>query len=305
MTDRHHPGDVFRRLVIAKPHGFCSGVTRAVKIAESLLVDGQTVYCLHEIVHNEQVVANLAARGMKFVQDVCEVPPGSKLLFSAHGVSPEVRRAAAERMLECVDATCPFVQRVHETVRRCAGEGMQIICIGHRGHDEVTGICGEAENVIVVESEEEACGVKPSKAGTALVSQTTMDAHKAAAIREIIRNSVPDLTLPNAADVCYATRDRQEAVRELAQQVPEIIILGSKNSSNTLRLAETAKKAGAMSHLISTIGELRPLMQEVGDSVGLTSGASTPEEFLRSVAGILTGEFGFTVTEESDTGERQ
>ncbi len=287
-----------KRLIIAEPHGFCSGVARAVKTADLVLSSPHhPVFCLHEIVHNRQIADALSRRGMVFVKTVDEVPSGGKLLFSAHGVSPAVRLAAAERDIECIDATCPFVNRVHETVRRSAAQKHNVICIGHRDHDEVVGICGEADGVVVVESEEEAAALNPSPGKTTVVSQTTMEAGKVAAICNLLKKKIPELETSEAAGVCYATKDRQEAVRKLADEVQNIIVLGSINSSNTLRLAETARNAGARAHLVSSVEELNPVMETIDTDLGITSGASTPEEFLSSIVRLLVHKFGYTLVE--------
>lgn len=290
-----------KRLLIAESHGFCSGVARAIKTAEQTLAAATgDIYCLHEIVHNEQVVNALAAKGMKFVDSIDPVPENSTLLFSAHGISPAVRAAAEARHLHCIDATCPFVERIHLTVRNAALEGKRAICIGHRGHDEVTGICGEAQEITVVESVAEAERLGSEYNDAILVSQTTMDERKVAEIRAVLRKKFPRLTLPPASEICCATAQRQEAVRKLAKAAPVVLVLGSKNSSNTLRLAETAAAEGAKAILASSLEEVRKAATALDTTLGITSGASTPEDFLEQTIKILVDEFGFSPPEDGN-----
>lgn len=286
-----------KRLTVVYPHGFCSGVARAVAAAEAVLARfrGETVYCLHEIVHNRQVVDGLAARGMVFVGQVEAVPPGGLLLLSAHGVSPDVVRQASARGLRVIDATCPFVAKVHAEVRRFAAEGACVVCIGHRRHEEVVGVAGEApEHVRVVESAAEAEDLAlPEGAPVAVVTQTTLGEEQVASVLAVLRRRFPELRLPASTDVCYATRNRQQAVRALAERCGRVLVLGSANSSNSQRLVETARAAGAEAELVSGLEGLDGLAWRADESVGITSGASTPEGFLEAVLERLRSRYGF------------
>lgn len=291
-----------KKLVVVAPHGFCSGVARAVTAAESVVAQagGERVYCLNEIVHNAHVVERLKRDGMVFVRSVEEVPEGAVVLFSAHGVSPAVREAAAARRLRMVDATCPFVTKVHVEVKRFVARGAQVVCIGHRNHEEVVGVVGEApESVVVVESVAEAEALEVDEGRpVAVVTQTTLGAVQADSVMGVLRRRFPGLWLPASTDICYATRNRQEAVRVLAGVCERVVVLGSANSSNSQRLVETAHGAGVESFLVSEVGELERWEWDSVRVVGVTSGASTPESFLDRVAEELRERFGFTGYEE-------
>lgn len=292
---------VAKSLTVVLPHGFCSGVARAVQTAEAALARfrGETVYCLNEIVHNQQVVSRLTSLGMVFVGSVEEVPAGSLLLFSAHGVSPAVRRAAEARRLRVIDATCPFVTKVHAEVRRFAAQGSMIVCIGHRKHEEVAGVAGEApEHVRVIESAQEAVALVPfAKGPVAVVTQTTLGAAQVDAVMAELKRCFPHLQVPTSTDVCYATRNRQQAVRVLAQRCDHVLVLGSANSSNSQRLAETAREAGAEATLVSELRQLGGLDWQAVGAVGLTSGASTPESFLSDVVQVLRERYSYPAPE--------
>jgi 4-hydroxy-3-methylbut-2-enyl diphosphate reductase len=272
-------------LFVAHPHGFCSGVARAVNMAEAALKKypgKDIIYCLNEIVHNQHVVIRLSSQGMIFVKRVEDVPEGSSLLFSAHGVSPEVRQQAEARHLQVIDATCPFVSKVHEEVRRFASTGINIVCIGHRKHEEVIGVVGEApDRVHVVENAEEVLQLDlPEDLPIAVVTQTTLGEAQVEAVMSALHARYTQLVCPPHADICYATRDRQHAVEDLAQRCECMIVLGSPNSSNSQRLVETAEAAGAHAKLISDISELNCYDWSAYSTLGITSGASTPEYFL-------------------------
>ena len=286
-----------RHLTVVRPHGFCSGVARAVETAEAVLerFSGETVYCLNEIVHNKQVVSRLTSRGMVFVSAVGDVPVGSLLLFSAHGVAPSVRRQAEARGLRVIDATCPFVTKVHAEVRRFAAQGAAVVCIGHRRHEEVAGVAGEApEHVRVVESVLEAEAlVLPAHAPVAVVTQTTLGEAQVDSVMAVLRRRFPLLKLPSSTDVCYATRNRQQAVRLLAQRCDRVLVLGSTNSSNSQRLAETARAAGTEAVLVSELEQLNGMAWDSVGAVGVTSGASTPETFLDEVVRVLRERYGY------------
>jgi 4-hydroxy-3-methylbut-2-enyl diphosphate reductase len=298
LEELENAGRPSKRLVVVNPHGFCSGVARAVETAEALLaaVRGEPVYCLNEIVHNRQVVERLAGLGMVFVDSVEAAPEGAFLLFSAHGVAPSVTRRAAARRLRVVDATCPFVMKVHAEVRRFATQGAYVVCIGHRRHEEVVGVAGEApEHVRIVESAEEAEALEvPADAQVAVVTQTTLGGAQVESVMAVLRRRFPGLWLPAATDVCYATRNRQRAVRMLAEACPRVLVLGSANSSNSLRLVETARAAGAEAELVSGLAQIDRLALAGAAVVGVASGASTPESFLDAAIEALRERHGFS-----------
>jgi len=280
-----------------RPHGFCSGVARAVETAEAVLARfrNEPVYCLNEIVHNRQVVTRLTSLGMVFVSAVNEVPEGALLLFSAHGVAPAVRRLAAERRLRVVDATCPFVAKVHAEVRRFAAQGATVVCIGHRRHEEVVGVAGEApDHVRVIESAEEVDALAlPVCAPVAVVTQTTLGEAQVDSVMAALRQRFSELQIPASTDICYATRNRQQAVRALAQRCDRVLVLGSANSSNSQRLAETARAAGAEALLVSDVAQLDGWSWAAAGSVGITSGASTPETFMDEAVLVLRERYGY------------
>ncbi len=288
-----------KTVILANPRGFCAGVRYAVEIAEAALrLRPRPLYALNEIVHNRQIVAAFERRGICFVRDVKEVPEGRAVLFSAHGVPPAVRAAAAARRLEVIDATCPFVLKVHAEVVRYARGGFAIALIGHRGHDEVIGVAGEAPGrVTVIENAAEAEAFAPADpARVAVVTQTTLSAAEAELVLQVLRRRFPGLRTPDTRDICYATTNRQEAVRLLAQRVGCILVLGARNSSNTRRLAEVARAAGAEAHLVSESEDLPADVLDRSDAVGLTAGASTPESFIAEILALLA-RWGFERTE--------
>lgn len=279
---------------VAEPHGMCSGVARALRIADKTLADhpGETLWCFHEIVHNEHVVAALRARGARFVDNLETIPAGARVLFSAHGVSPAVRRLAARRQLEVVDATCPFVAKVHEEARTFAGNGIAVALIGHKGHDEVVGIVGEAEEAItIIESPDDVRALRtaaPELTELAVLSQTTISGEMYADCLAALEAAGFTLRFPEKQDICYATRERQDAVRALAGEVDHVIVLGSRNSSNSKRLAEVARTAGAAASLIASPDELAGLqLPATVQTVGVTSGASTPEHLFEALCARL------------------
>jgi 4-hydroxy-3-methylbut-2-enyl diphosphate reductase len=286
-----------KKLTVVRPHGFCSGVARAVETAETVLARfrGERVYCLNEIVHNKQVVSGLTSLGMVFVSAAEEVPEGSLILFSAHGVAPAVRHQAEGRRLRVIDATCPFVAKVHAEVRRFAAQGATVVCIGHRRHEEVVGVAGEApEHVRVVESVQEAeTLLLPAQAHVAVVTQTTLGEAQVDSVMAVLRRRFSELQIPASTDICYATRNRQQAVRVLAQRCDRVLVLGSANSSNSQRLAETASAAGTEALLVSDVGQLDGWSWGAAVSVGVTSGASTPESFLNEVVQVLRESYAY------------
>ena len=281
------------KVAIAEPHGMCTGVARALEIAHRTLDEhpGETLWCFHELVHNEHVVAELQQRGAVFVDEIEVIPHGARVLFSAHGISPAVREAALARNLDVVDATCPFVAKVHAEARRFAAEALPIALIGHKGHDEVVGILGEAPTqMTVIETQADVEQLRQTLSASALVvlSQTTVsEAMYEARVAEL-KAAGFEVVFPKALDICYATRERQQAVRELAQQVDCVLVLGSRNSSNSKRLVEVAKSAGCDAALIATPEELETLDLRTVKRLGLTSGASTPESLLDQLRSRLS-----------------
>lgn len=273
-------------IYLAQPRGFCAGVQRAVSMAvEALAQYPHPVFCLNEIVHNQTVVEEMTRSGMHFVRSLEEVTPGAHLLFSAHGVSPLVRRQARERNLKTIDATCPFVTKVHNEVRRFARAGYTVLLIGKHGHDEVTGVAGEApDQVVVVENESEALAVRVKDLDkVAVVSQTTLSVEEADIIGQVLARRFPSMATPLKSDICSATSDRQNAVKKLAGLTGHILVLGSPNSSNTMRLVETGKGAGAASFLVESRRALDKLDLVGMPSLGITAGASTPESFINDI----------------------
>lgn len=270
------------KIEVLEPHGFCAGVTGALRQAYAVLAEaaGACVYCLHELVHNELVVAELTAKGMVFVESLADVPVGATVLFSAHGVSPAVRRAAAAKALRVIDATCPFVARVHQAARAFTERGLPVIVIGKADHAEVKGIVGEIGEAVVL-SDLTQFPARPEDAGRifGLVSQTTMNADDVAAIVAGLRERV---TVETMAEVCHATKERQEAVK--AFDGDALLVLGSANSSNTKRLCEVAR---CRTFRAGTLDEVRALALTGIRRLGVTSGASTPETFFREVVEYL------------------
>jgi 4-hydroxy-3-methylbut-2-enyl diphosphate reductase len=291
-----------RTVILASPRGFCAGVRHAVEIAETVLrLRPHPVYGLREIVHNEQVVNDLRRKGIVFVQEVGDVPEGATLLFSAHGVPPATRAAAAARRLEVMDATCPFVMKVHLEVKRFDREGCTIVLIGHRRHDEVIGVAGEApDRVVVIENEEEAAAFLPADPDRiAAITQTTLSQEETDRVLTVLKNRFPRLRTPSKKDICYATTNRQEAVQQLAKRVDLILVLGSENSSNSRRLAEVAVSHGAEAHLVSHPDALAGIPLDGRSAIGLTAGASTPESFIDEIL-IRLRDRGFDRVEEME-----
>jgi 4-hydroxy-3-methylbut-2-en-1-yl diphosphate reductase len=282
-------------VLLAAPRGFCAGVERAIRTVELALEaqPGQPVYVRHEIVHNRSVVDDLRSKGAIFVEDTREIPAGATAVFSAHGVSPGVRAEAAERELSMLDATCPLVSRVHAAVLRYAGRGYTILFVGHAGHPEVEGVLGEApDQVRLIESVSQAETVQvPDPLHVAYATQTTLSLDDVAGIVEVLRRRFPAMIGPQAGDMCYATQNRQEAVRALVERhaVQVVLVLGSPNSSNSNRLREVAEQAGARAFLLGSAAELDPAWLTGVERVGVTAGASTPEHIVQSLIDRLRG----------------
>ena len=273
-------------ILLAQPRGFCAGVDRAIEIVErALLKFGAPIYVRHEIVHNTFVVNDLKAKGAIFIEDLADVPPGSTLVFSAHGVSKAVQEEARARGFEVFDATCPLVTKVHVEVAKLAKEGYEFIMIGHKGHPEVEGTMGQLQSGIhLVEEVADVALVQPLQTERlAVVTQTTLSVDDAAAITAAVRARFPSVREPKQQDICYATQNRQDAVKLMSPDVEVMIVVGSPTSSNSNRLAELARKLGVDSYMIDNAGELRPEWLAGKARVGLTAGASAPEILVREV----------------------
>ncbi len=268
------------KLLLAAPRGYCAGVDRAVQTVERALeLYGPPVYVRKEIVHNKHVVAELRERGAIFVEQETEVPEGETVVFSAHGVAPSVHSNALERGLMTIDATCPLVTKVHVEAKKFAAEGYTIVLIGHAGHEEVEGTMGEApENIVLIETEEDVGRLEVADPDrVAFISQTTLSVDETRAIITKLRAKFPNITGPRTDDICYATTNRQMAVRQMSGECDLVLVIGSKNSSNSNRLVEVAHDHGADSYLIENEGEVREEWLEGKRVVGISSGASAPE----------------------------
>jgi 4-hydroxy-3-methylbut-2-en-1-yl diphosphate reductase len=277
---------VVKRLVLASPRGYCAGVERAVEIvARALELHGPPVYVRKQIVHNAHVVRDFEARGAVFVESEEEVPAGAALVLSAHGVAPSVYEQAAARGLETIDATCPLVSKVHAEARHFAAEGYTIFLIGHAGHEEVVGTTGEApEAILLIETVEDAARVQPPQtARLAYITQTTLSVHDTEEIVAVLRRRFPGMRAPEKEDICYATTNRQRAVKRLLGTIDLLLVVGSQNSSNSNRLVEVARARGVSAHLIDDERGIDEAWLEGVETVGLTSGASAPENLVRRV----------------------
>jgi 4-hydroxy-3-methylbut-2-enyl diphosphate reductase len=295
-----------RDVVLASPRASCAGVDRAVEIVRRALEErGAPVYVRKQIVHNAHVVASLEERGAIFVDDVDDVPRGATVIFSAHGVSPAVRARAAERDLDVVDATCPLVAKVHAEARRFASAGYEIVLVGHEGHEEVDGTFGEAPDQMHVIASPEDVGDLPfaDGASVAYLTQTTLALDETATVVDALRDRFPALAGPASSDICFATQNRQDAVRALAADCDLIIVVGSANSSNSRRLVEVAERAGCRALLVEDAGEVPPELLAGARRVGLTAGASAPEALVGDVVSALGGLGGVTVNERAVTTE--
>ena len=267
-------------LLLAEPRGFCAGVVRAIDVLDSVLDrEPPPVYAFHEIVHNRHVVDGFRARGAIFVDDVTEVPEGSRIVFSAHGVSPAVVDEAKRRRLRIIDATCPLVTRVHLETRKAVNDGYDILLVGHRGHDETAGTLGQApDRMRIVEDADEVARIGPIERPVFVVTQTTLSMDDTASAIDGIRDIYPEAEVRN--DICYATTNRQLAVRAIAERADLLLVVGSANSSNSVRLREVAEAAGVRAYRVDGIDEIDPAWYEGVDVVGLTAGASVPDELL-------------------------
>jgi 4-hydroxy-3-methylbut-2-enyl diphosphate reductase len=290
---------VKKRVLIAAPRSFCAGVVRAIDIVEKLLeTHGPPVYVRHQIVHNVHVVRDLEARGAVFVETEQEVPEGALVVLSAHGVAPQVYRNCADRTLHVIDATCPLVSKVHAEARRYAARGLKIALVGHAGHEEVIGTMGEApESIVLVETVDDVEALETDGQQVAYLTQTTLSVDDTAGVVDSLRDRFPDLVGPPSADICYATQNRQDAVKKICGSATLVLVVGSKTSSNANRLVEVAKTCGAEAHLIDDEGDLDPAWLDGHDVVGLTAGASSPDLLVDRVADCLA-ELGYEDREE-------
>ena len=289
------------KIILANPRGFCAGVNMAIECLEKALdFFGPPLYVYHEIVHNKYVVERFLRRGTVFVESLDEVPEGAPLLYSAHGVSPQVREQARQRNLIAIDATCPLVTKVHLEAVKYAKEGYTIVLIGHEGHDEVVGTMGEApERMLLVETAEDVERLQVADPGRiAYLTQTTLSVDDANIVIAALRNKFPLIANPPKDDICYATQNRQEAVRELARQADVVLVLGSQNSSNSKRLAEIANSLGTHSYLIDGVSEIEAAWFDRAETVLITAGASAPEDVVQDVIEFLEKRFGATIQEE-------
>ena len=281
------------KIVLAAPRGFCAGVAYAIEVVDlALKIHGAPLYVRHAIVHNEHVVRSFEAQGVIFVEDVNEIPEGSVVVFSAHGVSPEVRRESASRNLTIIDATCPLVTKVHNEARRFAEKGYFMVYIGHEGHVEAEGTMGEApERMVLVETPEDVEKLElPDHDKLAVVTQTTLSVDEVTATMGALKARFPHVETPTKEDICFATTNRQAAVKQLANACDLVIVVGSKTSSNSNRLREVAEAQGKPSFLLMTPDEVDASWPETYETIGITSGASTPEGLVEDVIGALIKE---------------
>jgi 4-hydroxy-3-methylbut-2-en-1-yl diphosphate reductase len=286
------------RILLAAPRGFCAGVNMAIESLDlAIRAFGTPIYVYHEIVHNKYVVDTFRARGAKFIESLEEVPVGATLLFSAHGVSPEIRRLARERKLRAIDATCPLVTKVHLEAIRFAKDGYTILLIGHEGHDEVIGTMGEApEAIVLVESVEHAGRLEfPAGAKLAYLTQTTLSVDDANRIIQRLKDRFPQIVGPPKEDICYATQNRQEAIRDLTAEADLVLVLGSQNSSNSQRLKEIALESDVPSQLIDGAADIDDAWFEGVETIVITAGASAPESVVEECIDYLRRRYGATV----------
>ena len=303
MTAPHAQEQMKKTVILASPRGFCAGVDRAIKIVEVALEKyGRPVYVRHEIVHNKRVVNDLAAKGAVFVKQLDEVPEGYPVIFSAHGVAKIVHQTARDLNMIAIDATCPLVTKVHIEASKHARNGRHILLIGHAGHPEVIGTMGQvdAEEITLIETVEEALAVQPPEdCELAFATQTTLSADETAEIITVLQHRFPEIRGPKGEDICYATTNRQNAVKEMAAEVDLCLVIGANNSSNSKRLVETALKAGvADALLIADAGDLPFDLIDNANVIGLTAGASAPEILTEEVLAALSERYQMTVTNQ-------
>jgi len=289
MSARPDTPALVNDVLLAEPRGFCAGVDRAIEIVERALTRfGAPIYVRHEIVHNTYVVNDLKAKGAIFIEDLADVPPGATLVFSAHGVSRAVRVEADARGFQVFDATCPLVTKVHVEVAKLAKEGFEFIMIGHKGHPEVEGTMGQlSDGIYLVEDVADVAHVQPRGRQLAVVTQTTLSVDDAAAILAEVKRVFPHVREPKQQDICYATQNRQDAVKIMAPQVDIVIVVGSPTSSNSNRLRELAQRLGTPSHMVDSAEDLQPAWFDGHPRVGLTAGASAPDVLVQQVINRL------------------
>jgi 4-hydroxy-3-methylbut-2-enyl diphosphate reductase len=289
------------KIILASPRGFCAGVNMAIETLElAIKLFGVPIYVYHEIVHNKYVVDRFRAEGAVFVENLSEVPEGSTLLYSAHGVSPEIRRVSAERKLKTIDATCPLVIKVHLEAVRYAKDGYTIVLIGHEGHDEVIGTMGEApEAIILVESPEDVDRLELTTPKLAYLTQTTLSVDDANRIIARLKARFPHVVGPPKEDICYATQNRQEAVRSIARDADVVLVLGSQNSSNSQRLAELSRESTTRTYLVDGPQDISLDWFTPDDTVLVTAGASAPEVVVEQCVDLLRERFAATVESRS------
>jgi len=280
------------QVILAQPRGFCAGVERAIEIVERALVKfGPPIYVRHEIVHNRHVVERLRAKGVVFVNEIDEVPAGAVTIFSAHGVASRVEDAAGERNLPVIDATCPLVSKVHSEGQRYARQGREVILIGHAGHPEIEGTLGRIPGrVHLISTADDVAGLDVRDPGQlAYVTQTTLSVDDTRAVIDALKIRFPEIVGPDTKDICYATQNRQKAVRDLAGLVDVVLVVGARNSSNSNRLREIAAEMGVASYLIEDARALDPAWITGARSVGITAGASAPEDLVEELVNALRG----------------
>ncbi len=277
------------RILLAAPRGFCAGVAYAIEVVDlALKVHGPPLYVRHAIVHNEHVVQSFEKQGVVFVEDVNEIPENSVVVFSAHGVSPAVRQEANKKNLKIIDATCPLVTKVHREVVRYANQGYNMLYVGHRGHVEAEGTMGEAPGkMVLVDGVAEAETVQVPQGKLAVVTQTTLSVDEVEQIMSVLQRRFPHLEKPPKEDICYATTNRQIAVKALSEKCDIVLVVGSKSSSNSNRLREVAESFGIPAHLVMEPSDLNEIWFEGKKRVGITSGASTPESLVENIIGHL------------------
>jgi 4-hydroxy-3-methylbut-2-en-1-yl diphosphate reductase len=291
-----------KRVLLAAPRGYCAGVDRAVQIVERALDTlGSPVYVRKEIVHNRHVVSELEQRGAIFVDSEVEIPEGAVCIFSAHGVSPEVRRNAEQRRLKVIDATCPLVTKVHLEAKRFTRAGRKIVLVGHVGHEEIEGTAGEApENTMVIENVEQIDALNLDyREQLAYLTQTTLSVDDTSDVVAALRDRFADISGPHSNDICYATQNRQVAVKAIAPEADVVLIVGAINSSNSNRMVEVAEKAGTPAYLVPDVGDLDPAWLDGAETVGVSSGASAPEVLVERLIGRLA-ELGYRDVETKE-----